>query len=91
MKAISTVFRRELAGYLGSPIGYLIIGFLLFIDGIMFQALVLGAGKKQLSGDVLQRFFEFPSGFGDQSNVVCKQEVPHPVGSSLAFGYSLFP
>ncbi len=61
MRAISTIFRRELAGYLRSPIGYIIIGFLLFIDGILFQAMVLGAGKKQLSGDVLQRFFEFSS------------------------------
>ena len=61
MRATSIVFRRELAAYLRSPIGYVIGALLLLVCGILFQAQALGEGK-QLSAVVLQRFFQFSSG-----------------------------
>lgn len=59
MRAISIIFRRELASYLRSPMGYIIAASLLLIDGLLFYnlALDLGQGKAMLSADVLQRFF----------------------------------
>lgn len=61
MRATSIIFRRELAAYLRSPIGYVIAALLLLVCGILFQAKALGEGK-QLSAIVLQKFFEFSSG-----------------------------
>ena len=61
MRATSIIFRRELAAYLRSPVGYVIAALLLLVCGILFQAQALGQGK-QLSADVLKRFFEFSSG-----------------------------
>jgi gliding motility-associated transport system permease protein len=61
VRATSIVFRRELAAYLRSPIGYVVGALLLLVCGILFQAQALGEGK-QLSAVVLQRFFQFSSG-----------------------------
>ncbi len=61
MRAISIIFRRELAAYLRSPVGWVIAALLLLVCGIMFQAQALGIGKR-LSADVLRKFFEFSSG-----------------------------
>ena len=61
MRATSIIFKRELAAYLRSPIGYVIASLLLLVCGILFQSKALGEGK-QLSAVVLQRFFEFSSG-----------------------------
>jgi ABC-2 type transport system permease protein len=61
VRAISIIFRRELAAYLRSPVGYVIAALLLLVCGILFQAKALGTGKL-LSAVVLQRFFEFSSG-----------------------------
>ena len=61
MRATSIIFRRELGAYLRSPVGYVIAALLLLVCGILFQAKGLGEGK-QLSADVLRRFFEFMSG-----------------------------
>ena len=61
MRAISIIFKRELAAYLRSPIGYVIASLLLLVCGILFQSKALGEGK-QLSAVVLQHFFEFSSG-----------------------------
>ncbi len=57
MRAISIVFRRELAAYLRSPMGYVVAALLLFIDGVLFQTYALGASGKVLSADVLRFFF----------------------------------
>lgn len=61
MRAISIIFRRELAAYLRSPVGWVIAALLLLVCGILFQAQALGTGKR-LSADVLRKFFEFSSG-----------------------------
>jgi ABC-2 type transport system permease protein len=61
VRATSIIFKRELAAYLRSPIGYVIAALLLLVCGILFQSKALGEGK-QLSAVVLQRFFEFSSG-----------------------------
>ena len=61
MRAISIIFRRELAAYVRSPVGWVIAALLLLVCGILFQAKALGEGKL-LSAVVLQRFFEFSSG-----------------------------
>lgn len=61
MRATSIIFRRELGAYLRSPVGYVIAALLLLVCGILFQAQALGGGK-QLSADVLRKFFQFSSG-----------------------------
>lgn len=58
MRAISIIFRRELAGYLRSPGGYVVAALLLLIDGVLFQTYALGVGKT-LSADVLRFFFMY--------------------------------
>jgi ABC-2 type transport system permease protein len=62
MHATSIIFRRELAAYLRSPVGYLVAAVGLLIVGILFQAQALGGGA-QLSADVLRKFFYNASGF----------------------------
>jgi ABC-2 type transport system permease protein len=61
MRAISIVYRRELAAYLRSPVGYIVAALVLLIDGILFQGMALGGGRK-LSAEVLRQFFYFSSG-----------------------------
>ena len=61
MRATSIIFRRELGAYLRSPVGWVIAALLLLVCGILFQAQALGGGK-QLSADVLRKFFQFSSG-----------------------------
>ncbi len=61
MRAISTIYRKELASYLRSPTGYLIAAVMLLICGILFQTQALGK-TPQLSAIVLSEFFRFCSG-----------------------------
>lgn len=56
MRTISIIFRRELAAYIRSPMGYVVAALLLFVDGILFQTFALG-GKEKYSADVLRMFF----------------------------------
>ncbi len=58
MRAISIIFRRELAAYLRSPIGYVVAALLLLVDGILFQSFALGL-RRTLSADVLRAFFMY--------------------------------
>ena len=58
MRAISIIFRRELATYLRSPMGYVVAALMLFIDGVLFQTQALSA-QNALSADVLRAFFMF--------------------------------
>ena len=61
MSHILLIARRELAGYIRSPSGYLIAAALLLIDGLMFNSYAVGTGAK-LSARVLQDFFYVTSG-----------------------------
>ncbi len=63
MRAISIIFRRELAAYFKSPMGYVIAAAALFIDGLLFYTRALGPkGGSRLSGEVLAQFFYVASG-----------------------------
>ena len=61
MRAISIIFRREIAAYLRSPIGWVVAALLLLVCGILFQAQALD-DKARLSADVLAKFFELCGG-----------------------------
>src|SRR5690606_37251411 len=61
MRTISILFRRELAAYVRSPLGYVVAALLLLIDGLLFQTYALGA-EAGLSAAVLSKFFEFTGG-----------------------------
>ncbi len=56
MRAISIVFRREVASYARSPLGYIVAAFVLLLLGILFQSWGL-SGKPKLSAEVLRLFF----------------------------------
>ena len=52
MNATLLIARRELGAYLRSMTGYVIAALVLVIDGLLFQAFVLG-GPDKLSAEVL--------------------------------------
>lgn len=60
---VGIVFRRELAAYVRSPMGYVVATVVLLLDGLLFYAQALGpdAGER-LSGMVLAGFFFNASG-----------------------------
>ncbi|MSP17127.1 MAG: hypothetical protein EXR73_11075 [Myxococcales bacterium] len=58
MCATTIIFRRELAAYLRSPMGWVIAAITLLLDGVLFQAFALGAGKR-LSAVALAEFFRY--------------------------------
>jgi ABC-2 type transport system permease protein len=60
MRAISIIYRRELAAYLRSPFAWVIAALCLLVDGILFQGYAMRG--EQLSAIVLERFFYFSSG-----------------------------
>src|SRR5262245_60310242 len=55
MRATSIIYKRELASYVRSPIGWVVASLLLLAQGIFFQAWALRG--EQLSALVLERFF----------------------------------
>jgi len=61
MRNIALLVRRELAAYLRSPMGYIIVAAVLCIDGLLFNVYALG-GTPKLSAEVLELFFYFSSG-----------------------------
>jgi ABC-2 type transport system permease protein len=61
MNATLLIARRELAGYLRSMSGYVIAGVMLLLEGVFFNAWVLGGGES-LSSTVLSQFFVICSG-----------------------------
>lgn len=61
MKTIWLLARRELYGYLQSPLGYCIVAAVLCLHGLLFN--VLWMDGERLSYDVLQGFFYQSSGF----------------------------
>ncbi len=62
MTAAWLIARRELSGYLRTWTGYIIVAAVLFIDGILFNAFVLGPQHDRLSAEVLREFFYISSG-----------------------------
>jgi ABC-2 type transport system permease protein len=60
MNRILLIARREIHGYLSSPLGYIIVAALLLIDGVAFNALAMADEKK--SFDVLYWYFFFSCG-----------------------------
>ncbi len=61
MKTITLIARRELASYLRTMVGYIIIAVVLLINGLLFKAFALG-GMEKRSSEVLSLFFYFSSG-----------------------------
>lgn len=61
MRTILLIARRELAAYLRTMSGYVIIAVILAVEGLLFNAFVLG-GASKLSADVLNAFFYVASG-----------------------------
>ena len=59
MRATSIIFRREIGGYLKSPITWVIAAAVLLAQGIFFQIFALRG--EQLSAIVLERFFNISS------------------------------
>ena len=57
MRNALLVAGREIAAYLKSPLGYVVIAAALLCEGIYFYAFALGAGAR-LSSEVLFRFFD---------------------------------
>jgi ABC-2 type transport system permease protein len=63
MRAVNVIFRRELADYLKSLMGYIVAAAVLLVDGLLFYAQALGpAAGERLSGEVLGQFFYTTSG-----------------------------
>ena len=60
-KRILLIARRDLAGYLLNPQGYIIIAVLLLLDGFAFNAIALTEEKR--SSEVVQLFFFYSCGF----------------------------
>ena len=61
MRNVLIIARRELAGYLFTPSGYMIVAATLLVQGLMFNTRAVGAGAK-LSTHVLQAFLRDASG-----------------------------
>jgi ABC-2 type transport system permease protein len=61
MRATSIIYKRELATYLRSPIGWIVAAAALLVEGILFEA--WGLSKTgALSADILRQFFYTMSG-----------------------------
>lgn len=58
MRNARLVAKRELAAYLKSPMGYVIVGIVLAVDGLLYNVFALG-GVPKFSAEVLQGFFAF--------------------------------
>jgi ABC-2 type transport system permease protein len=61
MNATLLIARRELGSYLRSMTGYVIAALVMVVDGLLFQAFVMG-GPDKLSAEVLSNFFYISSG-----------------------------
>ncbi len=61
MSNVLLIARRELAAYLTTPMGYVIVGAVLLADGLLFNWFVLG-GEARASTEVLESFFRIASG-----------------------------
>lgn len=68
MSRVLLIARREIHGYLSSPLGYVIVAALLLLDGLAFNALAMADEKK--SFDVLYWYFFFSSGIVASAGVL---------------------
>lgn len=62
MRNVLLIARRELAAYLRTMSGYVIIAAMLFLDGLLFNAFAV-QGTAKRSSEVLSDFFFYSSGF----------------------------
>ena len=62
MNTVLLIARRELAAYLRTMSGYVIIAVMLILDGLFFNAFAM-AGTAKRSSEVLGDFFFYSSGF----------------------------
>lgn len=62
MSTVLLIARRELAAYMRTMSGYVIIAVMLFVDGLCFNAFAM-AGTAKKSSEVLGDFFFYSSGF----------------------------
>jgi ABC-2 type transport system permease protein len=62
VNTVLLIARRELAAYLRTMSGYVIIAVMLFLDGLFFNAFAM-AGTAKRSSEVLGDFFFYSSGF----------------------------
>ena len=60
MNAVSLILRRELAAYLRSPLGSVVLASALLLNGILFY--VFGFSEQITSGEMLARYFYYASG-----------------------------
>ncbi|MEZ4272435.1 MAG: ABC transporter permease [Myxococcota bacterium] len=68
MLSVWWIMRRDLAAYLSSPMGYIIMAAALAINGLCFNAWAMGPGT-QTSSDVLTNFFWFSSGINAVASI----------------------
>lgn len=61
MRGMLLVARRELAAYLNSYWGYVVIALVLLIDGLLFNGVALG-DRPKYSAEVIEQFFYFSFG-----------------------------
>lgn len=61
MNNVYWIVRRELMGYLRSPIGFYIITAVLLVDGLLFNSIAIGTAARK-SSEVLEYFFFCASG-----------------------------
>ncbi|MBK8257484.1 MAG: ABC transporter permease subunit [Polyangiaceae bacterium] len=62
MNSALLIARRELSAFLSSFLGFIVLAAVLLVEGIYFNAFVLGSTAR-LSADVLRDFFYMASGF----------------------------
>ena len=74
MKNIALLARRELAAYLKSPMGYVIVAIVLFLQGLFFNVRVLG-GTPRFSGEVLQLFFATATFFSAVASIMLSMRL----------------
>ena len=74
MKAIALIARRELAAYLRTWSGYVIIAVVLALLGLVFNVAALGGAEKR-SSDVLGAFFEYSSFFVGVASVLISMRL----------------
>ena len=59
MKNIMLLTWRELGSYLRSPMGYVIIALVLFVDGLFFNSRFVAGGAAKFSSEVLRDFYVY--------------------------------
>src|SRR5688572_9317957 len=67
MKNVWWIMRRDLASYLGSPVGYVVLAVALALNGLLYNALALAGNR--MSEQVLSDFFFYASGVSITASV----------------------